>query len=109
MNRATSCNHPLLDAAEQIASGGIEHLYLDRIPRLHEACLRRTLLDDLDHAPFSQARNTACAIGVRHRSAAQNRARGERARLGDVRDQIEKRKLHLGAGLGITHQRAVEE
>ena len=97
---------PLRDPAEDTPPVGVEHFDLDAIARLHERSLRLAVLDDLDHAALRQTRNSAAALGVRDRPRAEDGAGGERARLGDMRQEIVKRKVHLG-GVAIADQRAV--
>src|SRR5437868_876213 len=65
-------HHALLDASEDAAPGGVEHLDRDRVARLHERRARLAALDDLDHPPLREAGDAARAVAVRHRAGAED-------------------------------------
>ena len=65
------------------------------------------VIDGLDHPLLGQARPSDRTIAVRYRSGSNDRARGQRAGLGVVRDQLAEIELQIDSGIRLTDRLAV--
>src|SRR5688572_10975123 len=107
MLRSRSSRHELIDGAEDTPLARVEHLDADAVAGLHERGLGGAKLDCFSRASLHQARTAPFGELVRDRAAAENGAGGERARLADVLDQLEERKMHFRSRIDVPHDFAV--
>ena len=64
--------------------------------------------EDLEHAPLGEAGDAALRVGVRDRAAADDGAGREGAGVGGVLDEPGEGEVHLGAGLEVADEAAVQ-